>query len=272
MAFEVRKHFPSLPMVFASLGVLPYLEQPPFINLNIARYLALSEEVKGNLISKGIPVSSIHIYRNIADSGKFRPIREIGERPLSALIYSYRMDDGKAAVIMEACKHLGIKCQWIGGKQGWIHQDNVATFLNEADIVFTLGRGVVETMMCGKIPIVYDYLGGDGMVTPGNILDLAKCNFSGRCYRFQYRPEDLVNEIKKYCPENGLKLRQAATDLFDADRRVDILIENLKAAKDCFSSGRKISGLRKVEGHRRAHRCNENLCGSRLREKSSAAT
>ena len=187
IAIEVRHQFPNLPVLLASLGVLPFLEQPPLIDLGIHKYLAISEEVRDNLIQKRIGESDIEIFRNIIDSKKFRPTRAINDRPCTAIVYSYKIDPEKLNFILEACKVLDIKCRRIGEKPGMIDQNNIADELNKADLVFTLGRGVIETMMCGKIPIVFDYQGGDGMVTPENIHDLMTHNFSGRLYRGQYQ-------------------------------------------------------------------------------------
>ena len=47
-----------------------------------------------------------------------------------------------------------------------MEQHRLPVEINEVDIVFSLGRGVIEAMLCGRIPIVFDHLGGDGMVTP----------------------------------------------------------------------------------------------------------
>jgi hypothetical protein len=38
-AYEVRNQFPRLPLVMWIHGVIPYLEQPPFIDLNISKFL-----------------------------------------------------------------------------------------------------------------------------------------------------------------------------------------------------------------------------------------
>ncbi len=235
IALEVRHHFPDLPIVLASLGVLPFLEQPPIVDLNITQYLAISEEVKANLMSKGITEDTITLFRNIVDSEKFRPHREIAETPRSAIIYSYKIDDGKLATILKACGALGIRCHRIGERPGVLHQDDVAAQINESDIVFTLGRGAIETMMCGKIPIIYDYQGGDGMVTLENIHELMRCNFSGRLHGIPYTVQQLIDEIKIYKPENGPGLRRLALDLFDAGRGVDTLVLIFYKAIENFS-------------------------------------
>jgi len=244
-ALEVRHHFPDLPIVLASLGVLPFLEQPPIVDLNISRYLAISEEVKANLMSKGIPEDTITFFRNIVDSEKFCPHREIAKVPRSAIIYSYRIDNKTVATIQQACETIGIQCSRIGEKPGLLHQDDVAAKLNQADIVFTLGRGAIETMMCGKIPIIYDYLGGDGMVTPHNIHELMRCNFSGRLHGVSYTVQQLIEEIKKYKPQNGPDLRRLALEQFDAGRGIDTLVLILnKAIKDFSTSSAIIERVR----------------------------
>ena len=209
IALEVRHKFPTLPVFLASLGVLPFLEQPPLVNLNIHKYLAISEEVKDNLIHKGIKSSSIEIFRNIIDSNKFKPTRTVNPTPLNAIVYSYKITPENLNVVQKACEALNIQCRHIGEKPGVIDQNNVAEELNKADIVFTLGRGVIETMMCGKIPIVYDYQGGDGMVTPENIHELMSHNFSGRRYGKQYQITEMIDEIKGYNPQNAGKLENS---------------------------------------------------------------
>ncbi|HPJ95104.1 MAG TPA: glycosyltransferase [Deltaproteobacteria bacterium] len=125
---------------------------------------------------------------------------------------------------------LNINCYHIGEKPGSIHQNDLAARLNEADIVFTLGRGAIETMMCGKIPIIFDYQGGDGMVTPDNICELMTCNFSGRLYGKQYNVKEIINEIKRYNPENASILQKHAINLFDANQGVDLLVSYLEDA------------------------------------------
>ncbi|MCX5835053.1 MAG: glycosyltransferase family 2 protein, partial [Deltaproteobacteria bacterium] len=181
------------------------------------------------------------------DSEKFRPLREIAETPRSAVIYSYRIDDGKLETILKACGVLGIRCRRIGEKPGVLHQDDVAAQINEADIVFTLGRGAIETMMCGKIPIIYDYQGGDGMVTPENIHELMRCNFSGRLHGISYTVQQLIDEIKKYKPENGPGLRRLALELFDASRVVDTLVLILNKAIEDFSKSAAVIQREKIK-------------------------
>ena len=215
-AMEVRHCFPDLPMVYLSHGILPFLEQPPAIDLQITRFLAVSEEVRDALIQHGISENRITIFRNIIDSQRFCPAAGIGETPAKALILSARIDERRESIIREACETLGIKATFLGGRFGEVTPSQLPLHINSADIVFSLGRGAIEAMMCARVPIVFDYLGGDGMVTPENLRDLMTCNFSGRRYGKDYTADDLVSEMQKYRSANGAALRALALELFDA--------------------------------------------------------
>jgi|GEM_PF-1301035 len=223
-AIEVRYHFRELPIVFLSHGILPFLEQPPYIDLNISKFLAVSEEVKQNLVKNGVKENDIKIYRNIVDSQKFCPINRIRSKPEKALILSNRIDANRGNVIREACNRLNIQCKFIGSRFGEIEQALLPHYINDADIVFSLGRGAIETMLHGRVPIIFDYFDGDGMVTPENIKEIMKCNFSGRRYRINYTVDGLVNEIEKYRSEYGNNLREIALEYFAAENQIDVLI------------------------------------------------
>jgi len=231
-AIEVRTTFPSLPMVFLSHGILPFLEQPPIVDLQISKYLAVSEEVEANLIKHGVAKKKIEIIRNLIDPKKFGFIKSLNKVPAKALILSGRVDPEKENIIREACDKLNIACRFVGGRFGTVAQEEVVKLINESDIVFSLGRGAIESMFCGRIPIIYDYLGGDGMVTPTTFDEIKKNNFSGRRYKKDFTVQQLVNEIKKYDAAFGPELRNLANKEFSAERLVEKLsgIYNTEAA------------------------------------------
>lgn len=230
-ALAVRRHFPSIPILHGALGVLPDLEQPPACDLGISRYLALSEEVRDNLIAKGVPSEDISIFRNIVDSKKFTPAGPIADTPRTALVLSYKIDDARLSSIMQACAQLNIKVSRTPKQAGILSQERIAECINESDIVFSLGRGVIEAMMCGRIPFVFDYLGGDGLITPENVMTIAECNFSGRKFRRDYSTQDIIEEIKLYNPQYGPALRAIALREFDAEKAVDRLASMLLEAR-----------------------------------------
>lgn len=46
-----------------------------------------------------------------------------------------------------------------------------------------MGRGALEAMFCERAVIVFDYQGGDGLVTENNFEEIIKCNLSGRRFK-----------------------------------------------------------------------------------------
>lgn len=223
-AFEVRNRFPNLPMVFMSHGALHYLEQPPFIDLGISKYLAISEEVQENLSSNGIQKNEIVVVRNLIDENKYFPCLPINPFPKHALVISNKIDLETEKVIRNACKALSITCNFIGARFKSIPNDEIPNLINQHDIVFSLGRGVVEAMLCGRVPIVLDYQGGDGMVTPNNVSKLITKNFSGRVHKKVFSENELVDEIINYKEEFGESLRNYAIKEFSVTNQTEKLL------------------------------------------------
>jgi len=224
-ALEVRNFCQNVPIVFLSHGVLPFLEQPPLIDIHISKFLAVSEEVKNNLISKLADKNAVDIFRNIIDPYIFSPTSKIHKEPRNALVLSNRIDPSTEHIIREACNTLNIKCMFVGSRFGEIDYIQVPRYINHADIVFSLGRGAIEAMMCARIPLVYDYLGGDGLVTPSNFDDIMKCNFSGRSNKIKFSVDSLVEEIRQYKDEYGEELCKIACSYYGADTKIHELVE-----------------------------------------------
>lgn len=222
---DIKTKFPRLPIIFSSLGVLPFLEQPPPFYLGISTYLAISEEVANNLVRQGVPRHSIHIVRNMVNGEKFSPKDTIRKQPERILVLSYKIDEERKLLLRKAAKHIGASINFIGGSGHIIPQDRIRDVINEADVVVTLGRGVVESMLCGRVPLVFDIHGGDGLVTPDSLGDLWECNFSGRHYASKYTVNDLVGELKKYHQEYGQQLRELALESFGAEENIPHLLD-----------------------------------------------
>ena len=106
-----------------------------------------------------------------------------------------------------------------------LSQDRLADAINDSDVVVSLGRGVVEAMLCGRVPLVFDIHGGDGLVTPDNLDSLKKYNFSGRCHRMQYTAIDLVDELRGYRQVFGDSLCDIAREQFGVSRNLPRVLD-----------------------------------------------
>ena len=222
---DIRAAFPKLPIVFSSLGVSPFLEQPAPFDCGISQYLAISEEVRENLIAQGAPSEKVKIVRNLVNELQFTSIRPIRSQPKNILVISNKMDESRVMVLKAAANIMGANIRFIGGISSTKPQNQLAIEINTADIVVSLGRGVVEAMLCGRVPLVYDINGGDGSVTPDNINELRTCNFSGRLYRKNYTVSALVAELEKYRQGLGPRLREIAKEQFGLSSNLPDLLD-----------------------------------------------
>jgi MoaA/NifB/PqqE/SkfB family radical SAM enzyme len=215
---EVRNTFPLLPIVFLSQGVIPFLEQPPLIDLAISKYLAISEEVKLNLMDYGISDSNIEVIGNLVKTESFKVKNKINPSPKNVLVISGKIDDGKVEIINKACSKLNLNVEYIGGRFGEFNQQTVVNKIEASDIIITLGRGAIESMIAGRSVIVYDYQGADGMITNESYDEIKKHNFSGRRYGKDYNVDDLVKEIQKYNIDDIFEVQKKAINDFSADK------------------------------------------------------
>lgn len=231
-AYQVRRAYPDLPMVFVSHGVVPFLEQPPVANLNIFAFVAVSEEVAENLAARGIPRADIRIVRNFVDTERFRPGAPIAPRPRRALILSYRMDGDTEERIRRAASKIRMRVRRVG--RGRRLKRNVIHHIRAADLCITGGRGVLEAMACGRAVIVHDYRHGDGMITRENVSEIATCNFSGRKRREPFDEERWLREFAAYRPEMGAENRRIVEERFSVKGAAEELTALYREAIDRF--------------------------------------
>ena len=94
-----------------------------------------------------------------------------------------------------------------------------------ADLCITLGRGALESMSYARPVIVADnrdYMGaiGDGYVDLDNIIEISKCNFSGRRYKIPITREWVEGEIAKYNHDDGARLYGYVNERHEATKVV----------------------------------------------------
>ena len=207
-AITIYYKYPSTPMIFTSHGIIPWQEKPISIP-SIFKYVAVSEEVQNYLIENfEIKNDKTCIIRNGIDQSRFRPSVKINEQPQKLLLLSNRYTENVKNVLEEVALKMDMKFKIIGQSQNNVW--NVEKEILESDIVVSLGRGILEAMSCGRLPIVFDYNGGDGIVTENNYYLFRKKNFSGRFCNINFTAEQIIKLIsesyKSEVIEKNLKL------------------------------------------------------------------
>ena len=151
------------------------------------RYVSVSEEVREANLARGI--DSVVIGQPIVIPEQKPPQKEL--RRILVIRREAVEDDPFAFLSEKYDLRISDPATPIEEQLAW------------ADLVITLGRGALEAMAQGKPVLVADnrsYIGalGDGYVTPENILELAKHNFSGRRFRNPVTREWVEAELAKY--------------------------------------------------------------------------
>ncbi len=235
-AIICRSVFPATPMIFMSHGILPDLEQPPSVELNISKFIAVSEEIKKHLMDKySIENNKVEIIRNFVDTNRFKSTKAINKKPKKILVLSNHYVDEVKQIIEDACNELNIDVSHIGLPENPV--DDVENYINEVDLVVTLGRGAIEAMSCGRNVIVYDMHGGDGFVDEKSFFEIRKNNFSGRRYSRKYSVEDFKKEILKYDVAEAKKLREIVLK----ENSEKVIVDKLESVyKDILKENRAI--------------------------------
>lgn len=111
---------------------------------------------------------------------------------------------------------------------------DVAKAINESDVVVSYGRGVIESLACGRPVVVYDSRDytpaySDGCIErEADIVRSRACNFSGRSSQTVPTPEQIESQIKQALHMTWLTdgYRKYAEAYHDVKTVVDVLCPN----------------------------------------------
>jgi len=234
MALAARDWFRVAPLVYHSHGTVPLPEQPPSVDLNIQRYVAVSDLVRRHLESRGVPVSLIRVLENPVDLRRFAPRRELSQTPRRALVLSAVMDGGTLGVIREACGRMGIELDVVG-------LDGTRTWCSP-----WAGERSSRSRPAGRCSCTTDH-GSDGWVTPETVDDLASHTFSGKRFAYRLTPDELVAELGRYDPAMGPANRLIAEDRYGIGEHVDRLLGVYEEASKAFEPKRLALPAQEVE-------------------------
>lgn len=233
-------YFPDVPVVHGSLGPTHPIERP-FGGTNIiTRHIAISAMIKQVLVrEEQIPGEKIDVVPNFVDLGRFSPVNRINEHPRRILLMSNYFQD--AETLQKACELAGgLELSWIGEKSTPVWE--VEKYIEQADIVVTLGQGALQAMAMGRAVIVAGTISSDGLVTPANFEDMLAVNFNGHLRKFhgmgESRPmsaEELAEEIKKFDRESAEALMDRVREEFNVSRIADKLLAIYGRAADQFN-------------------------------------
>lgn len=228
-AEQMRQKFPTVPMVYSAHHATYELEQPP--QCEVQWWTAINEEVRDNLIAKGVKVDKISIIRDFVDTKIFK--REVPVAySLRRVLYISNYKKWKTYdVIEKACKKLNVRLKAIGAPYGrsYAVQDDI----NAADVVISIARGILEAMACERPCISFDKMKGDGYITEEVYYESRKHQFGYDLCKHEFTADGLAEEMAKFDCLDGGKNRElilAHHDVKDGATRLLAACERAMAA------------------------------------------
>jgi glycosyltransferase involved in cell wall biosynthesis len=223
-AVDLKRAFPKIPLVFYSHGLLPEIEQPPPFPADL--YFAINEEVKGNFINKGVPEDKIRMVRDFIDTERFTSQKPLHKKLERVLFISNYKKWKNFKTVAGACQKLGVLLKCCGAPYGRCYE--IENAINDADLVISWGRGILEAMASGRAALSFDRYEGDGYIDGKTYFEARRDNFSGRVYKYPFTPESLATEMQKYDPGCGTPNRNLILKYHNAVTGVDEILRYLK--------------------------------------------
>jgi hypothetical protein len=206
----VRDAVKNSRIVFTCHGTIPKLEKPVE---GADVYVGISKETSNHIESLGF--KSAGFINNPIDLDYHKPTKELRENPTHML--SFCQSKSTVANLVQ----LGYRLQ--ANRTNFFTRKLITPEdINEADICVSLGRGVYESLACGRPVLVYDERAYnkkgclDGVVTEDNIDELLVNNCSGRTHNAKFD----LNNVKADIQENYIAdtdyYRSIAEERFDS--------------------------------------------------------
>lgn len=203
-------------------GIFPALEKP---NLKAHKFVSISQEIKNDLLSKDL--DSTLIWNGI-DCKRFNIQTKCNEevKRVLSLSTSETLNDQLRSALSK--RKISLITLNKFKNPVW----DVENYINQVDLVITLGRGAYESLACGRSVLVLDnrpYMKtlGDGIVTPENISEIIQCNFSGRKYQRTNIEEMITEALGKYNFHNSEFFRNFAVHHLNIAKQTKKYIELL---------------------------------------------
>lgn len=223
-AIDLKEKFPQIPMVFYCHGFVQEIEQPPPFPADY--YLMINEECVDNYISQGIPEQKMQIVRDVIDTERFKPAKPINRELKKVLFISNYKKWRNFHAVNGACQKLGLELTCHGSPYGRNFEIDKA--INEADLVVSWARGIMEAMACGRAALSWDRNEGDGYIDSKTYFEARQDNFSGRHFKIPFNADSLAEEMQKYDPACGPINRELILKYHNVETGVDQILEVLK--------------------------------------------
>ena len=223
-------YFPGTPAVYFCHGWLPWEEIPP-LHPRIMQYVAVSDALHDRLAYEcGIPAEKVTTILNSVDLERFRPRPPLPVLPKRALVFNNVANEtNMLGIIRKACAQNGIALEAMG-YQSLNPSISPEEQLGNFDIIFGVGRAALEGLATGAAVICCGLEGVGQMVTTQNLELMRRNNFGIRVLNRPLSAEILSEEIRRYDPQDALKVSKAVRATAGLSGMIDKILDAYDAA------------------------------------------
>jgi len=221
MALELGARLRA-PQVFVSHGAEADLAVPPQAGSQTAAIVAMNDRVARRARALPLNVEVVRLAQPI-DTERFWSRGPLRDPPRQVVLLGNYLAGERRAIVTDSCEALGLSWRQVGreGQMSTAVSDAIA----DADIVVGYGRSVLEAMASGRAAYVYDYLGGDGWVTPATYPELERSGFTGGATEVVSSAQTVRAGLAAYDPEMGFANRQLILSHHSAGAHAMSLVE-----------------------------------------------
>jgi hypothetical protein len=204
MALELAERLRA-PQVFVSHGAEADLAAPPQVGEQTAAVVAMNDRVARRANALALDAEVVRLTQPI-DTERFWSRGPLRNPPARALLLGNYLAGQRREMITRACEAHGLAWHQLG-RETAVAAD-VTDAIADADIVVGFGRSVLEAMASARAAYVFDYMGGDGWVTPESYAAFERGGFTGGIAETPPTRASLAAGLAAYDPEMGEVNRQ----------------------------------------------------------------
>ncbi len=221
-AYELAERYPEAPQAFRLASELADLQLPPELPGVVGAVVVLAERFARRARALALNPRLVRLRQPI-DTERFAPLDSLRRRPRRALLLGNWLRGARRELLIRTWAEAGVECVQVGLDGGWDPAPERA--MADADIVVGKGRAALEGMSCGKAVYLFDFIGGDGWITPEHYGAMEADAFGGAALGRDVSAASLRADLDGYSPEMGLANRDLATRNHGARHHAQHLVE-----------------------------------------------
>lgn len=223
-AYTMARRYPRAARVVVAHSTAFPLQTPPQLEHTCQAVVALNDRLRRQVEQLAWHPRVVRL-RQPVDLQRFcfRATNADQRRPPRVLWLTNYPGGARQAILGDACRRVGFELKRIGAPT--VTTATPEHEIAQAEIVVSLGRGVLEAMACGRAAYVFGIAGGDGWVTAASYPELEADGFTGRANGRSIGMDRLVEDLESWSERLGETGRDLACAHHDADRHAVELLE-----------------------------------------------